>query len=169
MEIVDYNGLGRWSLQGIQDRYQWYARDFSISSPRDLQPIIREEGNRRWIYPVMHQVIEGIDAGDVACVQIGVEFIEENEKFPFGKGLKSSTARALRRSSPNSGQVGRIRKRVVQMLIKEQIPHEYRDYARLLKKVGIGDWWPVIEKKVNRNNPHVMRFYHYFKSFVQLQ
>ena len=114
----------------------------------------------------MRQVIQGIDAGDAACSQIGVEFIEEDEKFPFGKGLKSSIARALRRSVLNAEQVERIRKRVVQLLIKEHIPYEYRDYARLLKRVGIGDWWPAIEKQVNRNNPHVLRFYNYFKSFV---
>jgi hypothetical protein len=47
----------------------------------------------------MDAVVEGIRAGDPACSTIGVEFIEEDGKFPFGANLKSRTARALRQAS----------------------------------------------------------------------
>ena len=40
----------------------------------------------------MMKVIEGIEAGDLACVRLGIEFIEEDAKFPFGKTLKSNAA-----------------------------------------------------------------------------
>lgn len=40
----------------------------------------------------MHEVIEAIGAGDLACIRIGIEFMEEDVKFPFGKILKSNTA-----------------------------------------------------------------------------
>ncbi len=31
MEIIDYNGIGRWSLQAIQERYTVYTRRLNVS------------------------------------------------------------------------------------------------------------------------------------------
>jgi hypothetical protein len=62
MEIIDFNGTGRWSVQAVQERYLEYARQQEVSPMLDLKP--REYGHphgRRWIYPVMDQVIEGIE------------------------------------------------------------------------------------------------------------
>ena len=166
-EIIDYNGTGKWSAQAIQERYAAYARKLKVSSFFDLTPRTHEYWHRRWIYPVMDKIIEGIEQGDKACIEIGVEFIEEDKRFPFGRIIKSNTARALRRAVLSSEQVARIRKRVVQMLVAEHVPREYREYAKLLRKVGLGDWWPFIEEQANRNNPYVMRYYNYFQQYVR--
>jgi len=95
------------------------------------------ERDRHWVYPVMEKVIDGIEAGDPACVRIGIEFIEEDAKFPFGRILKSNTARALRRASLSDDQRQRIRRRVLGMLRAGNVPHEFREYAKLIKKVGL--------------------------------
>jgi hypothetical protein len=94
------------------------------------------ERGRHRVYPVMEKVIEGIEAGDLACVRLGIEFIEEDAKFTFGKILKSNTARALRRASLSDEQRQRIRRRVLGMLRAGHVPHEFREYARLVKKIG---------------------------------
>lgn len=167
MEITDFNGTGRWSLRGIQERYAAYARSLKVSPPLGLKPTEHEERSRRWIYPVIFQVIEGIEKGDKACIEIGVEFIEEDERFRFGRIIKSNTARALRRAVLSSEQVERIRKRVVHMLVAEHVPREYREYSKLLRKAGLGDWWPFIDERANRNNPYVMRYYNYFQQLVR--
>lgn len=169
MKIIDYNGTGRWSLQAIQERYAAYARELNVPAPLGLTPDIHEECGVRRIYPVIEQVIEGIEQDDQACIEIGVEFIEEDELFPFGKILKSNTARALRRTALNATQNERIRTRAVQMLIAEHVPGEYREYAKLVRKIGLGDWWPFIEEYANRTNPHVMRYYNYFQQHARLK
>ena len=92
MEVMDFNGEGRWSCSEILARYASYAAAMGIVS-RDLSPREHSEGGRRWVFPVMEKVIDGIADGDPACVRLGVEFIEEDAKFPFGKTLKSNTAR----------------------------------------------------------------------------
>src|ERR1051326_4169427 len=102
MPTIDYNGGGRWTRNEILRRYLEYARELRIT-PRDLSPREHRENERRWVYPVIHEVIKGIEAGDQACVQLGIEFIEEDTKFPFGKILKSNTARALRRADLTEG------------------------------------------------------------------
>lgn len=162
METFDFNGTGRWSYEAVQERYAAYARRLRVSPLLQLEPLRHEERDRCWIYPVMDEVIKGIEQGDKACIQIGVEFIEEDAGFRFGRILKSNTARALRRCELDSQQIERIRKRVVVMLIDENMVREYREYSKLLRKVGLGDWWPHIEAKANFHNPYVLRYYNYF-------
>jgi hypothetical protein len=112
----------------------------------------------------MESVIAGIDRDDKAAIALGIDFIEESEHFVFGRILKSNTARALRRATLTPEQVGRIRKRIVEMLLAGEVPHEFHEYARLLRTIGLGDWWPIIEQRVARDNPYVMRYYQYFRS-----
>ncbi len=149
---IDYNGEGAWSAAEIVRRYHVYSKRFGIAKPLVIQPAQHSEGDRRWVYPVMHEVIIGIETGDLACAQLGIEFIEQDQGFPFGSLIKSSTARSLRRF-PNltREQIDRIRSRIVFMLRRGAVPREYREYARLLRAVGVGPHWSDIEKAVPAN------------------
>lgn len=159
MDVIDHNGQGRWSAAAIQERYAQFAGHAGIS-PRDLSPLEHTEPGRRWIHPVMQRVIEGIEADDVACVWIGIEFIEEDGGFSFGKILKANTARALRRAILTESQRQRIRRRVFAMLAAGNVPHEYREYAKLVRKIGfaIGD-----VPEADPTNARAMRFRAYFE------
>jgi hypothetical protein len=163
MQVRDYNGEGRWSKDEIIRRYLQYCRELKVPAPIDLSPIEHIESDVKWIYPVMDKVIAGIEQGDAACRRIGIEFIEEDNKFDFGKILKSNTARALRRSELTAEEQERIRRRLVAMLIAGNVPHEYKQYAKLLKKIGIGEYWSEIENRINRSNEYVMKYYDYLK------
>lgn len=163
MEVRDYNGEGRWSRAGILERYRVYCRDLRVAAPTDLTPLETTEGEVRWVYPVMERVIQGIEAGDPACIALGVDFIEEDGRFPFGKVLKSNTARALRRARLTSGQVDRVRRRVLGMLAAGHVPREFKQYARLLRKVGLGEGWAEVEARADRSDPQVLRWLTYFR------
>jgi hypothetical protein len=163
VEIHDYNGEGEWSKDEIIRRYMQYCRELNIEPANLLSKTIFKQGEITWIYPVMDNVIAGIERGDAACRIIGVEFIEENRSFPFGRSLKSNTARALRRSNLTDEEKQRFRRRVVAMLIDGRVPREYKQYARLLKKIGVGNLWNEIESRVDRSNPYVMRWYKYLR------
>lgn len=139
-EIIDYNGTGRWSAKAIQERYATYTSTLNTAPQSDLTPRAQEHRHKRWIYPVMDQVIKGIEQGDEACIQIGVDFIDEDPRVPFGRILKSKTARTLRRVDLTPEQKERIRKRVSQMLVAGLVPREYQKYSRLMRTVGMGDW-----------------------------
>lgn len=158
MDVTDYNGEGRWSRADILARYARYAAGLRIVA-RDLSPAEHSERGRHWVYPVMEKVIAGIDAADPACVRLGIEFIEEDAKFPFGKILKSKTARALRRAQLSEEQKHRIRRRVFGLLRAGHVPHEFREYAKLVRKIGF-DAADVPE--VNGANPYAARFRSYF-------
>ena len=134
-----------------------------MTALRDLRPLEHSGDDKRWIYPVMDRVIEGIENGDAACAELGVEFIEEDASFSFGQILKSNTARALRRASLTDEQKERIRKRVVEMLCAGYLPREYRQYAKLARKIGLGSWLSRVEGQADMTNSWVLRYYNYFK------
>jgi hypothetical protein len=115
----------------------------------------------------METVIEGIRSGDPACSIIGVEFIEEDGRFRFGRILKSNAARALRQSRLSNALTLRIRHRVVGMLLAGHTPREFREYAKLLRKIGFEDFWPRIEASIPRENKYAMRYFDYFRSIKE--
>lgn len=160
MDVIDYNGQDRWSRAEILARYTRYAAEMGIV-PRDLSPMEHSERGRHWVYPVMEKVIAGIEAGDAACVCLGIEFIEEDAKFPFGKILKSNTARALRRALLSEEQKQRVRRRVLDLLRAGHVPHEYREYAKLVRKIG----FDVAElDEVRGTSERVCRFRSYLRA-----
>jgi hypothetical protein len=158
-DIRSYNGKGNWSVEAVQARYREYSATLSVESSRSLKPKEHSEGDMLWIYPIMDEVIRGIEEGDVACIALGVDFVEEDALFPFGKTLKSNTARALRRSPLTDLQRSRLRERISNMLAAGIVPHEMREYAKLLRTIGVGEHWPRLEREVPRDNPYAMRFY----------
>lgn len=152
MHVNDYNGDGKWAGQAIIDRYNRYSRDRKVESPRTLELRTSHEGDFTWIWPVIDQVVDGIEGNDLACAAIGVEFIEEDQGFAFGAILKHKCARALRRfKGLPTDLVVRIRRRVVGMLATGFVPREYIEYAKLLRAVGIGPHWAEIEAAVPKN------------------
>ena len=166
MRVTDYNGSGRWSVAEVSRRYAEYARRYGVTSPCDLKPMVHSTEHGKWIYPVMDRVIKGIEKGDLACAELGVEFIEDSDSFAFGKVLKANTARALRRASLTEGQKERIRKRVTEMLSTGYLPREFRQYAKLARKIGLGEWLQRIEEQAKGGDPWVQRYYAYFKEYA---
>ena len=160
IEIINYNGEGEWSLSAVLERYRRYCNELSIEQ-QDLYPVESIRGVKKWIYPVMDKVIKGIEQGDKACKLIGIEFIEQDQKFPFGRILKSNTARALRRAELSEEDKARIRRRIVHMLLVGMVPHEYKEYAKLLKGIGLGKHRTEIEALPDKANPYVMRYVRY--------
>jgi hypothetical protein len=163
MDIRDYNGTGQWSAAAVLDRYRDYCLELGLTPTGKLTLREHIEKNVRWIFPVMDSVIEGIESGDRACIALGVDFIEEDQRFPFGRILKANAARALRRVQLDAKQTARVRRRVVEMLVCGNVPREFKQYAKLFRHVGVGDCWPEIERRVPRENRYVMRWFSYLR------
>ena len=159
--IIDYNGENKWSREQINLRYRNYCKQLKIDSPLDISPRVYENigAKKIWIYPVMYKVIKKIEQGDRACKIIGVELIKENNTMPFGRILKSNTARALRRTNLDCNLQKRLKNRIVTMLIEGKVPREYKEYAKLLRKVGIDKYdWQFIERYFPQDNIYTMKY-----------
>lgn len=167
--IIDYNGKDKWSMEQINFRYNNYCKQLKINTPFNITPrTYKNTGAKKiWIYPVIEKIIEGIEQGDRVCKIIGTELVEENNTMLFGRVLKSNTARALRRTDLDFNLQERLRRRIIFMLIDGNVPREYREYAKLLRKIGIDrEDWRVIERHFPQDNPYTMRYYQYFKEYL---
>lgn len=51
------------------------------------------------------------------------------------------------------------------MLVAGQVPHEYHEYAKLLRRIGLGEAWAAARLRVDEGNPYVMRYVNYFDRF----
>ena len=161
--VKDYNGVGVWSEEGIKSRYEQQASRLD-TVPAKLSSRRHLEGGYEWVYPLMDTIVTLIDGGDRAALEIGLDMMEEDNFFVFGKVIKSNTARALRRAALSEEQKERVRKRMVAMLIAGYVPQEFKQYRRLLRKVGMGSYWAALDAGVNQSNPYVMKIYGYLKS-----
>jgi hypothetical protein len=159
MKIIDLNGTGEWSITRLRERYKAYCAQLGQTTTMDLNAYKHTNEDERWICPFLNNVIQGIREGDKACVAIGIDLVESDQKIPFGPKLKSKAARELRRSVLNETQRQRLRKRFVQMLIAGVIAHEFREYCKLLRTIGVAECWPELHAGIPRDNRFAMRFY----------
>lgn len=164
METRDYNGPAQWGLESVQRRYLQHAKNLGMKGVAELVPMEHAKGSVRWVYPVMDAVISGIERGDAACIELGVEFVESGHQQPFGRLLHSNTARALRRAALEPEQAARLRARILSMLVAGQVPHEFKQYAKLLRRIGLGQAWETARAQVDRANPYVMKYARYFEA-----
>jgi hypothetical protein len=164
-EIRDYNGTNEWSALAARKRHLEYRARYGSRASRELTCVEHVEGDVRCVYPIVDSVVAGITAGDPACVELGVEFIESGHKQPFGRILHARVGRALRQQSAllNTDHIARLRTRILAMLVAGQVPHEYREYAKLLRRIGRGESWPLARQSVDEANPYVMRYVGYFE------
>lgn len=158
-EVRDYNGQGRWSRDEIERRFRSYAKAFG-TTVRELNPRIYEEGSTKWIYPLIEEVIVGIRQADPACIELGVELIEDSDSMPFGKILKSNAAKALRHSAGHLSEYHRrrIRKRVADMLIGQYMPREFVQYVKLARTIGFADELERVRSEADLTNRWVRHY-----------
>lgn len=167
MLIHSYNGKGMWSIEAVQGRYLEYCSRLGVETPRELRPKFYHRHEAIWIYPIMEPVIEGIKTGDTACATLGVEFMEQDTTFPFGRVLKSKAARALKKADLSPALKIRIRRRVAAMLAAGNTPREFKEYARLLRKVGFEEFWPRMLATAPVGNKYAMRYFAYFRAIQE--
>ncbi len=146
------DGTARWSHEAVRARYRLHCGRLKLH-PRALAG--PHPGRPEWLDPLLRSVIEGIKAGDGACAEIGIELLEEDGGFAFGAILKANAAWALKRCPLTPAQEERVRSRVVAMLKRGFMPHEFRDYARLLRRIGLGRHRAEVEAHHDPANPWV--------------
>ena len=164
-EIRDYNGKGRWSREAVESRFKSYSKSLGTTI-NTLEPRIYEEGSVKWIYPLAEAFAEGIEKQDPACIELGIELIEDSASMPFGMILKSNTARALRRTADllTEDQRNRIRKRVTEMLISEYMPREFLQYVKLAREIGFDDEVSRVESEADLENRWIRHYLGQLKS-----
>jgi len=80
---INYNHQGKWSAEAVKRRYSDLrvltggAEGFDLNSRT-----YTNKGGITWIYNIMDAVVDGVRLGDNACVQLSIDYIEDNV-IPF--------------------------------------------------------------------------------------
>jgi hypothetical protein len=167
--LIDFNGPAEWSFAAVQQRYRRHAAEMRVPVPLLLQPNTWSEGDRQWLYPIMTDVIAGAEAGDRACIELAVELVESSHSQAFGRLLKAKAARALRRAVLSDYQAIRLRRRVLSMLAANAVCREFREYAKLLRALGLPENWRELCATADPSNPFVQRYVHYFERHAMVR
>lgn len=101
---------------------------------------------RQWTSGILDVLIGRMKRGDLAAAEIGIEMMEEDRGLAFGPITKSNIPRALTKCALSNEQMDRIRKRVVQMLLRPFLPKDFRQYAWLARRVGMQEWAGALEE-----------------------
>lgn len=146
MRDRDNDGKGRWAYAAIDARYAAAVKKAG-ERPRQLVPDVASYiAQRGWLSAKMDEVFKGMRNGDRNCAWLAIELIEEDGGFAFGKLIKARAARELKCFKLNEQQKQRIRARVVTMLERQFMPHEFKQYVRLLRRVGPGPYKADLER-----------------------
>ena len=112
-----------------------------------------------WTPSTFLRLIERARNGDRAAISTLIALIEDDESRPWGMLLKSEAARTLRQSAQlDAGQIHRLRARFTDMLLRGYLPREYKQYAKLFRKIGLGDFRHTIATRADQSNSFVRRW-----------
>ena len=147
---MSLDGQDIWTLDAIQRRYQRYCQKYHVEhhalEPTDYMV------ERGWATCMLRILIERMKSGDLAAAEICLEMMEEDRSLAFGPIVKSNIPRAMAKCALTDRQKERIRERVLTMLLRGYLPKEFRQYAWLARRLGLGEWEKKLSK-VDLSNP----------------
>jgi hypothetical protein len=148
------NPIGKWSFEGMHERYARCCKRFKVHYVR---PEVRALDSERpwWITELMDCFIARMKTGDLAAGQLGIDLMQEDGGFFCGSIVKSNIPRALAKCALSEDQKNVIRARVVEMLLRKFMPKEFRQYAWLVRRFGLGAYRAEVETKADRSDPWV--------------
>lgn len=147
------DGSDKWRFDEVEARYRDLCRQHRIEHVElAVQGFYLDRG---WTAGILRTLTERIKQGDLAAADIGIEMMEEDRGLAFGSIIKSNLPRALSKCALSEAQQDRIRRRVADMLLRKFMPKEFRQYAWLLRRLGLGRWRETLENKADRDDPWV--------------
>lgn len=108
-----------------------------------------------------------LDEGDLAAVRDGGLDEWNYIRPPFQRAVAGSNRinrsdshqpASSKAEAVHEDEKEAIRGRVAQMLIAGHVPHEYKEYAKLLKTVGVEPVAELVRTRANMNNPYVAKY-----------
>tara|TARA_Y100000589_G_scaffold321902_1_gene353995 strand:+ start:1210 stop:1704 length:495 start_codon:yes stop_codon:yes gene_type:complete len=154
----NYNSSGNWSVDSVQERYRNLS--LQLGGVAGFYPEPRKYTNQRgasWTYNVMESVVDGVQLGDCACIELSIEYIADS---PMGSNtgyIRERMARALRHAELSDKQKARLAFIFINMLKTGKLYKEYREYIRLFKCIGINPYRPELCGLANSNKLYVRR------------
>lgn len=155
---IDFNSEGKWSVSSVKERYRELS--LSLGGVSGFEPEPRKYTNQKgvtWTYNIMDSVVDGVQLGDKACIQISIEYIAAHDMRSTTGYIRERMARALRSVELTKVQKVMLAKVFLSQLESGKLYKEFREYSRLFKKIGVEPYRREIEKFENSNKHYIKR------------
>lgn len=136
-----YHGVPKgWSKDDILAALELLNGQYKIDIPEATEP-----GAPNWLperyhwlqyRATLHEVANGIRAGDAACTELGVRYIELDYIGSYSGFIKERLARALKSTALSEEQIDRLQCHFQLLVDKNQCLQEYGEYKKLLKHIS---------------------------------
>jgi hypothetical protein len=155
---IDYNSEGKWSLESVQEKYAELRTLLGGAEGFILEPrTYTNPKGAKWTYNVMDAVADGIQLEDNACIELAVEYINDNVMDSTTGYIRERIARSLRHASLTEGQKQRLAEAFLKQLEHQDLHKEFKEYIRLFKTIGIEPYRKEIEKHLNSKKEFIQR------------
>lgn len=119
LTFEEYHSVpARWSAEGIEQQRRALGGTYDLGC----------SGNPRSMW---YKLSDGIRAGDAACIELSVRFIENRFISSYSGFARSRMARALKRANLSHHQRTRLSSHFLELLEKGDRTQEFSDYLRV--------------------------------------
>ncbi len=136
-----YHGVPKgWSKDEVLAAHVLLNGQYKMDIPEATEP-----GAPNWLpdryhwlqyRATLHAVSNGIRAGDAACAELGVRYIELDYIGSYSGFIKERLARALKGAELTEAQINRLKCHFQLLVDKGQCLQEYGEYKKLLKLIS---------------------------------
>lgn len=155
---INYNHQGKWSVEAVKQRYSDLR--ILLGGVEGFELIPRNYTNRggiTWIYNIMDAVVDGVQLGDNACVQLSIDYITDNIMGSTTGYIRERMARALRHAELKEHQKKQLAEVFLNQLARRDLHKEFKEYSRLFKTIGIEPYRKEIEKYASSEKQYIQR------------
>ncbi len=139
LSFEDYHAIPeRWTPAVVLAIHKTLGGNFDIAT----RPRVAVGGRGRSDYRALwYNIADGVRAGDQACVELAIQFIEEHLIVSYSGFARSRIARALRHCSLSQSQKGRLSAQFLTLLATGNRCEEFSEYLKL---------WPLVVNSSDR-------------------
>ncbi|MFZ0789149.1 MAG: hypothetical protein WAM94_05950 [Chromatiaceae bacterium] len=155
---INYNHHGKWSVEAVKQRYA--SLRIMLGGAEGFAPEPRtytNKGGITWIYNIMDAVVDGVRLSDKACVELAIDYIDDNLMDSTTGYIRERMARALRHAQLTEHQKKQLASTFLKQLEQPSLHKEFKEYSRLFKTIGIEPYRARIEKCAKSEKHYIRR------------
>ena len=142
--IEVYHGVPQgWYAHEIVAAHKQLRGTFEVAGPEAIEPGAPSwmPERKAWLQyrATLKRVADGVRAGDAACVELAIRFIELNYIGSYSGFIRSKLARSLAKATFDARQKRRLNDHFLELVMTSNYSREFGGYIRLWKKIITDD------------------------------
>jgi hypothetical protein len=134
-----YHGVPKgWYAHEIVAQHIALRGTFSIETPEPREPGAPSwmPERKAWLYyrATMYRLADGVRAGDAACAELAIRYIELNYIGSYSGFIRSKLARSLVNAALDARQKRRLNDHFYELVVTSRYSEEFANYIRVWRR-----------------------------------